>query len=213
MRLLHPTFEPGLSSSYPSDRPTLWIDSPALMACLDSLEASPAPLPDFETAAPTPLADILPAREPDDHSPCREGTRVPTAASPPMPLTGSRRWTWTATACEIVNSSDFPAISTSAAASSTASTSRASSPPRGRRAELVGLHIRRSRQPFAPLLRLVCGRRPGDGVNFTRYLYFDGESLLLYKPDRSHTDHIADATLADPSVPAEVAARAKQLVR
>lgn len=62
VRLLHPTFEPGLSSSYPSDRPTLWIDSPALMACIDSLESSPAPLPDFETAAPTPLADILPAR-------------------------------------------------------------------------------------------------------------------------------------------------------
>lgn len=51
VRLLHPTFEPGLSSSYPSDRPTLWIDSPALMACIDSLESSPAPLPDFETVA------------------------------------------------------------------------------------------------------------------------------------------------------------------
>ena len=60
---------------------------------------------------------------------------------------------------------------------------------------------------------LSAGNAPGDGVNFTRYLYFDGENLLLYKPDRSHTDHIADATLADPSVPAEVAARAKQLVR
>ena len=60
---------------------------------------------------------------------------------------------------------------------------------------------------------LSAGNAPGDGVNFTRYLYFDGENLLFYKPDRSHTDHIADATLADPSIPAEVAARAKQLVR
>ena len=51
------------------------------------------------------------------------------------------------------------------------------------------------------------------GSTSRRYLYFDGESLLLYKPDRSHTDHVADATLADPSVPAEVAARAKQLVQ
>lgn len=60
---------------------------------------------------------------------------------------------------------------------------------------------------------LSAGDAPGDGVNFMRYLYFDGENLLLYKRDRSHTDHVADATLADPSVPAEVVARAKQLVR
>lgn len=49
VRLLHPTFEPALSSSYPSDRPTLWIDSPALMACINTLHSPPAPLPDFET--------------------------------------------------------------------------------------------------------------------------------------------------------------------
>mgnify|MGYP005877181753 CR=1 FL=1 len=51
VRLLHPTFEPGLSSSYPSDRPTLWIDSPALMACINSLHSPPTPLPDPETVA------------------------------------------------------------------------------------------------------------------------------------------------------------------
>ena len=51
VRLLHPTFEPGLSSSYPSDRQTLWIDSPALMACINILHSPPTPLPDFETVA------------------------------------------------------------------------------------------------------------------------------------------------------------------
>ena len=51
VRLLHPTFEPGLSSSYPSDRQTLWIDSPALMACINSLQSPPTPLPDPETVA------------------------------------------------------------------------------------------------------------------------------------------------------------------
>ena len=51
VRLLHPTFEPGLSSSYPSDRQTLWIDSSALMACINSLHSPPTPLPDPETVA------------------------------------------------------------------------------------------------------------------------------------------------------------------
>ena len=51
VRLLHPTFEPSLSSSYPSSRPTLWIDSPALMACINSLHSPPTPLPDPETVA------------------------------------------------------------------------------------------------------------------------------------------------------------------
>ena len=51
VRLLHPTFEPALSSSYPSDRQTLWIDSPALMACINSLHSPPTPLPDPETVA------------------------------------------------------------------------------------------------------------------------------------------------------------------
>lgn len=62
VRLLHPTFEPGLSSSYPSDRQTLWIDSPALMACINTLHSPPTLLPDLETVDPTPLTDILPAR-------------------------------------------------------------------------------------------------------------------------------------------------------
>ena len=215
VRLLHPTFEPGLSSSYPSDRPTLWIDSPALMACLDSLEASPAPLPDFETAAPTPLADILPAREPWLTIPLAgkaqriADRRIPSDALDwltQMDMDGDG-------VCEIVNSSDFPAIYYK------------------RGGELYGVDLKSvitaawpelnwwDYTSAAPASRsllfcgLSAGDAPGDGVNFTRYLYFDGESLLLYKPDRSHTDHIADATLADPSVPAEVAARAKQLVR
>ena len=215
VRLLHPTFEPGLSSSYPSDRPTLWIDSPALMACLDSLEASPAPLPDFETAAPTPLADILPAREPWLTIPLAgkaqriADRRIPSDALDwltQMDMDGDG-------VCEIVNSSDFPAIYYK------------------RGGELYGIDLKSvitaawpelnwwDYTSAAPASRsllfcgLSAGDAPGDGVNFTRYLYFDGESLLLYKPDRSHTDHIADATLADPSVPAEVAARAKQLVR
>ena len=215
VRLLHPTFEPGLSSSYPSDRPTLWIDSPALMACLDSLEASPAPLPDFETAAPTPLADILPAQEPWLTIPLAgkaqriADRRIPSDALDwltQMDMDGDG-------VCEIVNSSDFPAIYYK------------------RGGELYGVDLKSvitaawpelnwwDYTSAAPASRsllfcgLSAGDAPGDGVNFTRYLYFDGESLLLYKPDRSHTDHIADATLADPSVPAEVAARAKQLVR
>ena len=215
VRLLHPTFEPGLSSSYPSDRPTLWIDSPALMACIDSLEASPAPLPDFETAAPTPLADILPAREPWLTIPLAgkaqriADRRIPSDALDwltQMDMDGDG-------VCEIVNSSDFPAIYYK------------------RGGQLYGVDLKSvitaawpelnwwDYTSAAPASRsllfcgLSAGDAPGDGVNFTRYLYFDGESLLLYKPDRSHTDHIADATLADPSVPAEVAARAKQLVQ
>ena len=215
VRLLHPTFEPGLSSSYPSDRPTLWIDSPALMACIDSLEASPAPLPDFETAAPTPLADILPAREPWLTIPLAgkaqriADRRIPSDALDwltQMDMDGDG-------VCEIVNSSDFPAIYYK------------------RGGELYGVDLKSvitaawpelnwwDYTSAAPASRsllfcgLSAGDAPGDGANFTRYLYFDGESLLLYKPDRSHTDHVADATLADPSVPAEVAARAKQLVR
>ena len=112
VRLLSPAFEPALSSSYPSDRPTLWIDSPALMACIDSLEASPAPLPDFETAAPTPLADILPAREPWLTIPLAgkaqriADRRIPSDALDwltQMDMDGDG-------VCEIVNSSDFPAI-------------------------------------------------------------------------------------------------------
>ena len=213
VRLLHPTFEPGLSSSYPSDRPTLWIDSPALMACLDSLEASPAPLPDFETAAPTPLADILPAREPWLTIPLAgkaqriADRRIPSDALDwltQMDMDGDG-------VCEIVNSSDFPSIYYK------------------RGGELYGVDLKSVITAAWPEMSywdytfpasrsllfcgLSAGDAPGDGVNFTRYLYFDGESLLLYKPDRSHTDHVADATLADPSVPAEVAARAKQLVR
>ena len=213
VRLLHPTFEPGLSSSYPSDRPTLWIDSPALMACLDSLEASPAPLPDFETAAPTPLADILPAREPWLTIPLAgkaqriADRRIPSDALDwltQMDMDGDG-------VCEIVNSSDFPAIYYK------------------RGGQLYGVDLKSVITAAWPEMSywdytfpasrsillggLSAGDAPGDGVNFTRYLYFDGESLLLYKPDRSHTDHVADATLADPSVPAEVAARAKQLVR
>ena len=215
VRLLHPTFEPGLSSSYPSDRPTLWIDSPALMACLDSLEASPAPLPDFETADPMPLADILPAREPWLTIPLAgkaqriADRRIPSDALDwltQMDMDGDG-------VCEIVNSSDFPAIYYK------------------RGGQLYGVDLKSvitaawpemnwwDYTSAAPASRsllfcgLSAGDAPGDGVNFTRYLYFDGESLLLYKPDRSHTDHVADATLADPSVPAEIAARAKQLVR
>lgn len=215
VRLLHPTFEPALSSSYPSNRPTLWIDSPALMACLDSLEASPAPLPDFETVDPTPLADILPAREPWLTIPLAgkaqriADRRIPSDALDwltQMDMDGDG-------VCEIVNSSDFPAIYYK------------------RGGQLYGVDLKSVITAAWPEMSywdytfatpasrsillggLSAGDAPGDGVNFTRYLYFDGESLLLYKPDRSHTDHVADATLADPSVPAEVAARAKQLVR
>lgn len=215
VRLLHPTFEPGLSSSYPSDRPTLWIDSPALMACIDSLESSPAPLPDFETAAPTPLADILPAREPWMTIPLAgKAQRIADRRIPSNALDWLTQMDMDGDGvCEIVNSSDFPAIYYK------------------RGGELYGVDLKSvitaawpelnwwDYTSAAPASRsllfcgLSAGDAPGDGVNFTRYLYFDGESLLLYKPDRSHTDHVADATLADPSVPAEVAARAKQLVR
>ena len=213
VRLLHPTFEPGLSSSYPSDRPTLWIDSPALMACIDSLEASPAPLPDFETAAPTPLADILPAREPWMTIPLAgKAQRIADRRIPSNALDWLTQMDMDGDGvCEIVNSSDFPAIYYK------------------RGGQLYGVDLKSVITAAWPEMSywdytfpasrsillggLSAGDAPGDGVNFTRYLYFDGESLLLYKPDRSHTDHVADATLADPSVPAEVAARAKQLVR
>lgn len=213
VRLLHPTFEPGLSSSYPSDRPTLWIDSPALMACIDSLEASPAPLPDFETAAPTPLADILPAREPWMTIPLAgKAQRVTDRRIPSNALDWLTQMDMDGDGvCEIVNSSDFPAIYYK------------------RGGQLYGVDLKSVITAAWPEMSywdytfpasrsillggLSAGDAPGDGVNFTRYLYFDGESLLLYKPDRSHTDHVADATLADPSVPAEVAARAKQLVQ
>ena len=215
VRLLSPAFEPALSSSYPSDRPTLWIDSPALMACIDSLEASPAPLPDFETAAPTPLTDILPAREPWMTIPLvGKAQRIADRRIPSDALDWLTQMDMDGDGvCEIVNSSDFPAIYYK------------------RGGQLYGVDLKSvitaawpelnwwDYTSAAPASRsllfcgLSAGDAPGDGVNFTRYLYFDGESLLLYKPDRSHTDHVADATLADPSVPAEVAARAKQLVR
>ena len=215
VRLLSPAFEPALSSSYPSDRPTLWIDSPALMACIDSLEASPAPLPDFETAAPTPLADILPAREPWMTIPLvGKAQRIADRRIPSDALDWLTQMDMDGDGvCEIVNSSDFPAIYYK------------------RGGQLYGVDLKSVITAAWPELNwwdytsaapdsrsvlfcgLSAGDAPGDGVNFTRYLYFDGESLLLYKPDRSHTDHVADATLADPSVPAEVAARAKQLVR
>lgn len=216
VRLLHPTFEPALSSSYPGNRPTLWIDSPALMACIDSLEASPAPLPDFETTAPTPLADILPAREPWLTIPLAgKAQRIADRRIPSDALDWLTQIDMDGDGvCEIVNSSlNFPAIYYE------------------RGGELYGVDLKSvitaawpemsywDYTSAAPASRsillggLSAGDAPGDGVNFTRYLYFDGESLLLYKPDRSHTDHVADATLADPSVPAEVAARAKQLVQ
>lgn len=216
VRLLHPTFEPGLSSSYPSDRQTLWIDSPALMACINTLHSPPTLLPDLETVDPTPLTDILPAREP--------WLTIPLAGK--AQRIADRRISsdsldWLIQVdmdgdgvCEIINSSpNFPAIYYK------------------RGGQLYGVDLKSvitaawqelnwwDYTSAAPDSRSVlfcglsAGNAPGDGVNFTRYLYFDGENLLLYKPDRSHTDHIADATLADPSVPAEVAARAKQLVR
>ena len=214
VRLLHPTFEPALSSSYPGAVPTLWIDSPALMACINSLHSPPTPLPDPEAVDPTPLADILPAREPWLTIPLAgkvqrvADRRIPSDALDwltQMDMDGDGM-------CEIVNSSpNFPAIYYK------------------RGGELYGVDLKSVITAAWPEMSywdytfpasrsllfcgLSAGDAPGDGVNFTRYLYFDGESLLLYKPDRSHTDHIADATLADPSVPAEVAARAKQLVR
>lgn len=216
VRLLSPAFEPGLSSSYPSNRPTLWIDSPALMACINSLHSAPTTLPDFETVDPTPLADILPVREAWMTIPLAgkaqriADRRIPSDALDwliQVDMDGDG-------VCEIVNSSpNFPAIYYK------------------RGGELYGVDLKSvitaawpemsywDYTSAAPASRSVlfsglsAGDAPCDGVNFTRYLYFDGESLLLYKPDRSHTDHVADATLADPSVPAEVAARAKQLVR
>lgn len=214
-RLLHPTFEPGLSSSYPSDRQTLWIDSPALMACINSLHSPPTTLPDLEAVDPTPLADILPAREPWMTIPLAgKAQRVTDRRIPSDALDWLTQMDMDGDGvCEIVNSSDFPAIYYK------------------RGGQLYGVDLKSvitaawpelnwwDYTSAAPTSRsillggLSAGDAPGDGVNFTRYLYFDGESLLLYKPDRSHTDHIADATLADPSVPAEVAARAKQLVR
>lgn len=216
VRLLHPTFEPALSSSYPASRPTLWIDSPALMACINTLHSPPTPLPDFETVDPTPLADILPAREPWLTIPLAgKAQRIADRRIPSDSLDWLIQMDMDGDGvCEIVNSSpNFPAIYYK------------------RGGQLYGVDLKSvitaawpeldwwDYTSAAPTSRsillggLSAGDAPGDGVNFTRYLYFDGESLLLYKPDRSHTDHIADATLADPSVPAEVAARAKQLVR
>lgn len=216
VRLLHPTFELGLSSSYPSDRQTLWIDSPALMACINTLHSPPTLLPDLETVDPTPLTDILPAREPWLTIPL--AGKVQRIADRRIP-SDSLDWLIQVDmdgdgVCEIINSSpNFPAIYYK------------------RGGQLYGVDLKSvitaawqelnwwDYTSAAPDSRSVlfcglsAGNAPGDGVNFTRYLYFDGENLLLYKPDRSHTDHIADATLADPSVPAEVAARAKQLVR
>ena len=216
VRLLHPTFEPGLSSSYPSDRQTLWIDSPALMACINTLHSPPTLLPDLETVDPTPLTDILPAREPWLTIPLAgKAQRIADRRIP----SDSLDWLIQVDmdgdgVCEIINSSpNFPAIYYK------------------RGGQLYGVDLKSvitaawqelnwwDYTSAAPDSRSVlfcglsAGNAPGDGVNFTRYLYFDGENLLLYKPDRSHTDHVADATLADPSVPAEVAARAKQLVR
>lgn len=216
VRLLHPTFEPGLSSSYPSDRQTLWIDSPALMACINTLHSPPTLLPDLETVDPTPLTDILPAREPWLTIPLAgKAQRIADRRIP----SDSLDWLIQVDmdgdgVCEIINSSpNFPAIYYK------------------RGGQLYGVDLKSvitaawqelnwwDYTSAAPDSRsilfcgLSAGNAPGDGVNYTRYLYFDGENLLLYKPDRSHTDHIADATLADPSVPAEVAARAKQLVQ
>lgn len=216
VRLLHPTFEPGLPSSYPSDRQTLWIDSPALMACINTLHSPPTLLPDLETVDPTPLTDILPAREPWLTIPLAgKAQRIADRRIP----SDSLDWLIQVDmdgdgVCEIINSSpNFPAIYYK------------------RGGQLYGVDLKSvitaawqelnwwDYTSAAPDSRSVlfcglsAGNAPGDEVNFTRYLYFDGENLLLYKPDRSHTDHIADATLADPSVPAEVAARAKQLVR
>ena len=216
VRLLHPTFEPGLSSSYPSDRQTLWIDSPALMACINTLHSPPTLLPDLETVDPTPLTDILPAREPWLTIPLAgKAQRIADRRIP----SDSLDWLIQVDmdgdgVCEIIHSSpNFPAIYYK------------------RGGQLYGVDLKSvitaawqelnwwDYTSAAPDSRsilfcgLSAGNAPGDGVNYTRYLYFDGENLLLYKPDRSHTDHIADATLADPSVPAEVAARAKQLVQ
>ena len=216
VRLLHPTFEPGLSSSYPSDRQTLWIDSPALMACINTLHSPPTLLPDLETVDPTPLTDILPARKPWLTIPLAgKAQRIADRRIP----SDSLDWLIQVDmdgdgVCEIINSSpNFPAIYYK------------------RGGQLYGVDLKSvitaawqelncwDYTSAAPDSRSVlfcglsAGNAPGDGVNFTRYLYFDGENLLLYKPDSSHTDHIADATLADPSIPAEVAARAKQLVR
>ena len=64
VRLFSPAFEPALSSSFPSDRPSLWIDSPALVEFINSLALPPETLPDHEATEPQPLTDILPSREP-----------------------------------------------------------------------------------------------------------------------------------------------------
>lgn len=216
VRLSSPTFEPGLSSSDPGTVPTLWIDAPALMACISSLESPPTPLPDFETAGPTPLADILPAREPWMVIPLAgkvqriEDLRIPSADLDwltRMDMDGDG-------VCEIVNSApNFPAIYYK------------------RGGQIYGIDLKSvitaawpemnwwDYTSAASAIRSVvfAGSLASDNPNympyFTRYVYFDGENLLLYKPDRSHIDHVADATLADPSVPAEVTARAKQLVQ
>ena len=216
VRLSSPAFEPGLSSSDPGTVPTLWIDAPALMACISGLESPPTPLPDFETASPTPLVDILPAREPWMVIPLAgkthriEDLRIPSADLDwltQMDMDGDG-------VCEIVNSSfNFPAIYYK------------------RGGQIYGIDLKSvitaawpemnwwDYTSAASAIRSVvfAGSLASDNPNympyFTRYVYFDGENLLLYKPDRSHTDHVADATLADPSVPAEIVARAKQLVR
>ena len=216
VRLLSPAFEPGLSSGDPGAVPTLWIDSPALMACVGSLESPPAPLPDFAAADPIPLADILPAREPWMVIPLAgkaqriEDLRIPSDDLDwltQMDMDGDG-------VCEIVNSSlNFPAIYYK------------------RGGQIYGIDLRSiitaawqelsywDYTSSAPAIRSVVfggsltGDNPNYMPNFTRYVYFDGENLLLYKRDRSYTDHVADATLADPDVPAEIVARAKQLVQ
>ena len=213
VRLLHPTFEPALSSSYPSSRPTLWIDSPALMACINSLHSPPTPLPDLETVAPTPLTDILPAREPWLTIPLAgKAQRIADRRIPSADLNWLTQMDMDGDGvCEIVNSSDFPAIYYK------------------RGGQLYGVDLKSvitaawpemdwwDYTSAAPASRSVlfcglsAGDAPGDGSNFTRYLYFDGENLLLYKPDHSHTDHVSDAALADTSIPAEVTAQARQL--
>ncbi len=169
-------------------------------------------MPDFETVDPTPLADILPAREPWLTIPLAgKAQRIADRRIPSNALDWLTQMDMDGDGvCEIVNSSDFPAIYYK------------------RGGQLYGVDLKSVITAAWPEMSywdytfatpasrsillggLSAGDAPGDGVNFTRYLYFDGESLLLYKPDRSHTDHVADATLADPSVPAEVAARGQK---
>ena len=212
LRFSHPTFEPALSSRYPSDRPTLWIDSPALTAFTNALGSPPAALPDFETAEPTPLADILPAGEPwltislAGRAQRIEDRRIPSADLDwltQMDMDGDGM-------CEIVNSSDSPAIYYE------------------RGGQLYGIALKSIISAAWPEMDwwdytlvspdghslLFTGTfadgTPNDMFYFTRYIYFDGENLLLYKSDRGHTDHVSDVTLSDPTIPAEVIARAKQ---